>query len=265
MKQVINRLSVNTFGDSQKQSIIFVHGFPYDHTMWNSQIEALKENYYCVAYDVRGLGESPVGNRHFTMESFVDDLFYVIDELKLNKPVLCGLSMGGYIALRALDRNQDKFSSVILCDTRTHADDNTGKLKRSENIRIVNTEGHDKFVIPFVTNCFSEDAPKDQKELLDSTLTKCLKQNPAGVQSANFAIMSRIDTTHVLPNIKIPTLVLVGSFDRLTPTTVMRDMADQIPGSEFGIIPRAGHMTPIENPGAVNDLILGFLRRRIKG
>ena len=263
MKLNINEISVNTFGDSKNQPIVFIHGFPYDCTMWENQINVLKDDYYCVAYDVRGLGESGIGDGQYTMESFVDDLSAVINELKLNKPVICGLSMGGYIALRSVERNQDKFAGVIFCDTRSEADDNTGKLKRSEHIKLINTEGLAKFADQFVTNTFAEETPKEQEKMFSAVLDKARKQNPTGVKGCIIAIMSRTDTTPSLQKIKIPALVIVGSFDKLTPTTVMRDMADKIPDSEFGIIPRTGHMSPLENPAAVNDLIKGFLKRRI--
>ncbi|MEG8946132.1 alpha/beta fold hydrolase [Rosettibacter firmus] len=264
MKLTVNGLSVNTFGEPSKQSIIFVHGFPFDHTMWNNQIEALKDEYYCVAYDVRGLGESYVGDGQYTMEFYVDDLFSIIDELKLQKPVLCGLSMGGYIALRAIERKQENFSALILCDTRSEADDNAGKLRRSSNINTINTEGLKKFVENFVPNCFADITIEEEKDLYLSVLNKSFNHNPTGVKGAIIAIMSRTDTTEFLPLIKIPTLILCGSFDKLTPPDVMRKMSEKIPDSEFAIIPRAGHMSPIENPGAVNDLIKGFLKRRLQ-
>lgn len=129
MKEIINGLSVFLEGSKKSKQIILVHGFPFDHTMWQSQIDVLSEKYFCVAYDIRGLGESPVGDGQYTMESFVDDLETVIDGLKLDKPVLCGLSMGGYISLRALERFENKFSAAIFCDTRSEADNNEGKLK----------------------------------------------------------------------------------------------------------------------------------------
>ncbi len=259
----INGLSVNTYGNSQNQPIIFVHGFPYDQSMWEYQIDFLKENFYCVTYDVRGLGNSYVGDGQYTLEFFVDDLFSIIKELNLHKPVLCGLSMGGYIALRSIEKNQNIFSALILCDTKADADDNAAKLKRAAGINQINTEGLIKFTDTFVTNCFAEETPKEQEELFLDTLYKSHKHNPVGVKGCIIAIMSRTDTNHVLPQIKIPTLVLCGSFDKLTPPTVMRDMANKIPKSEFGIIPQAGHMAPLENPDCVNDLIAGFLKRRI--
>ncbi|MEW6702163.1 MAG: alpha/beta fold hydrolase [Bacteroidota bacterium] len=263
MEFTINSLYVTAFGDSKNRSIVFVHGFPYDHSMWENQIEALKNEYYCVAYDVRGLGKSYVGDGQYTMEFFVDDLFAIINEMNLSKPVLCGLSMGGYIALRAVEKNQNAFAGLILCDTKSEPDDNDAKLKRSAGINQINTEGLIKFVDPFVTNCFADETPKEKEKIFLTTLFKTHKHDPVGVKGALIAIMSRTDTSPFLNKIRIPTLVLCGSFDKLTPPTVMRAMAEKIPGAEFAIIPGAGHMAPLENPGCVNDLIAGFLRRKI--
>jgi pimeloyl-ACP methyl ester carboxylesterase len=263
MKTNINGIAVYTYGDPKNKPIVFVHGFPYDHTMWEGQVKELQNEYYCVTYDVRGLGKSYIGDGQYTMEFYVDDLFMVIKEMKLRKPILCGLSMGGYIALRAIERNQNKFRALILCDTRAEADNNEGKIKRSANIDTINTRGLETFINKFVPTCFAKEAVKDKEEYYTSTLEKAHRNNPTGVKGAILAIMSRTDTTHVLPEIKIPTLVLCGSFDRLTPHQTMRKMAEQIPGSEFAIIPLSGHMSPVENPGAVNDLIKGFLKRRI--
>ena len=131
MQKTINDLNIYLDGDDKKQPIIFVHGFPFDHFMWDEQVKALGGDYYCIRYDIRGLGSSPAGDGQFTMEMFVDDLEKVIEELKLTKPILCGLSMGGYISLRAIERMQEKFSALILCDTKSAADDNEGKLKRA--------------------------------------------------------------------------------------------------------------------------------------
>jgi len=261
MKVSINGLSVNTFGDQNNQSIIFIHGFPYDHSMWENQINFLKEKYFCVAYDVRGLGESYVGDGQYTMEAYVNDLFSIINELKLKRPILCGLSMGGYIALRSVERSMETFKGLILCDTKSEADDDAAKLKRAAGINQINTEGLIKFVDVFVTNCFAEETPKEQEKMFLTTLFKAHKHDPIGIKGALIAIMSRTDTTSFLHKINIPTLVLGGSFDKLTPPTVMRYMAEKIPRSEFAIIPRAGHMSPLENPECVNDLIGGFLKR----
>ena len=261
MKFSINSLSVNTFGDQNNQPIIFIHGFPYDYSMWENQINILEEKYFCVAYDVRGLGESYVGDGQYTMEAYVNDLFSIINELKLKRPILCGLSMGGYISLRSVERNMEIFKGLILCDTKSEADDDIARLKRAASINQINTEGLIKFVNQFVTNCFAEETPKEQEKMFLTTLFKSHTHDPLGVKGALIAIMSRTDTTSFLHKINIPTLVLCGSFDKLTPPTVMRVMSEKIPRAEFAVIPRAGHMSPLENPECVNDLIEGFLKR----
>ncbi|KAF0149258.1 MAG: alpha/beta hydrolase fold protein [Ignavibacteria bacterium] len=261
MKYLINRIAVNTFGLPSNKPVVFIHGFPYDHSMWQNQIDCLKEEYFCVAYDVRGLGESEVGDGQYILEHFVDDLFSIIDELKLVSPFLCGLSMGGYIALRAVERNQELFGGLILCDTKAEADNDSAKITRANNIKMINTDGLDKFTEMFVTNCFADETPKQHEKMFSSILKKTQMNNPVGVKGCIIAIMSRTDTTNFLQQINLPTLVICGSFDKLTPPQVMRAMAERIPNSEFASIPFAGHMSPLENPDCVNDLMKGFLAK----
>lgn len=250
-------LSIFTKGNPQNEPIVFVHGFPYDHTMWDRQIAELKSNYYCVSYDIRGLGQSPIGDGQYTMESFADDLEFIIRELNLNKPILCGLSMGGYISLRSVERNQSIYSALILCDTRSEADNNEGKLKRAAGIKKINTIGIKEFVNEFVQNCFSPKSLKSEEYF--QTLKKSLNSDPVGVKGCLIAMLSRTDTTNYLSKIKIPTLILCGEDDRLTPPDVMQKMAEQIPNSKFVIVPDAGHMAPIENAEFVNSRIKRFL------
>lgn len=261
MKEIINGLSVFLEGNNKNQSIIFIHGFPYDHTMWKAQIDELSKNYLCVAYDIRGLGESPAGDGQFTMESFVDDLEIVVDELNLDKPVICGLSMGGYITLRALERMQDKFSAAILCDTRSEADNNEGKLKRAAAIKRINTEGLAPFASDFIKNCFADEFKTNKQTELNQIIEKSSGFNPIGVKGCLLAMLSRTDTTQSLSNIKIPTLLICGERDSLTPPSVMKEMFHKIPNAEFVEIKNAGHMTPIENPDEVNNAIKSFLNK----
>ena len=259
MKETINNLSVFIEGNSKNKSIVFLHGFPYDHTMWKAQINELSENYFCVAYDIRGLGESPVGDGQFTMESFVDDLETIITKLKLDKPILCGLSMGGYIGLRAMERMQEKFSSVILCDTRPDADNNEGKQKRSAAIKKINDEGLAPFAKDFITNCLGDFYKQNHKDDFEKRIAKSSTFNPIGVKGSLLAMIGRNDTTEYLSKIKIPALVLCGEFDALTPPPIMKAMGDKINGAEFVVIKNSGHMSPIENPKEVNSAINNFL------
>jgi pimeloyl-ACP methyl ester carboxylesterase len=261
MKKIINELSVFLSGNNQSRAIIFIHGFPYDHLMWKKQVEKFSKDYICVSYDVRGLGESPAGDGQFTMESFVDDLEIIVDELKLEKPVLCGLSMGGYISLRAMERFQNKFSALILCDTKPEADNNEGKLKRAVAIRQINTGKFDEFIETFVLKCFGENFISENNAEYSSVVDLSKKNSSIGVKGCLLAMLGRTDTTEHLNKINLPTLVICGSVDKLSPPDVMRSMANKISNSKFVLIENAGHMTPIENPNAVNNAIKDFLAK----
>ncbi len=259
MRKTINGLSVFISGSNDSKAIIFMHGFPFDHTMWQAQADEFGKDYLCVAYDIRGLGESPVGDGQFTMESFVDDLEMILDELKLNKPILCGLSMGGYISLRALEKMQERFSAAILCDTRSEADNNEGKLKRAAGIKRINKEGLAPFAKEFITNCFGDDFKQNKKDDLEKIIEKSSHFNPVGVKGCLLAMLNRSDTTTNLGKINTPTLLICGEQDALTPPSVMKDMFHKINKAEFVEVPNAGHMTPIENPQMVNKAIKDFL------
>jgi pimeloyl-ACP methyl ester carboxylesterase len=229
--------------------------------MWDYQIEELSKDYFCVTYDIRGLGESYIGDGQYTMEAFVWDLYSIMDELHLEKPILCGLSMGGYISLRAVEKEQNRFAGLILCDTRSESDDNDGKIKRSIAIDKISVQGVEAFVNEFVPNCFHPNMPKKLGEMYDRIFTLTKKQNSIGVKGALIAMLSRRDTTDSLTNIKIPTLVLVGVEDALTPPKVMKKLASKIKKSKFYVIPKAGHMSPLENPGYVNKKIKKFIEK----
>ncbi len=253
-------ISIYKQGNPLATSIIFVHGFPYDHLMWEKVISFLDKSYLCISYDILGLGNSPASDGQFTMESFVDDLEEILNELKLDKPVLCGLSMGGYIALRAVERMSPKFRGLILCDTKSEADNNETKLKRAAGIKKINELGVQKFVEDFVPGCFTEESIKSLRGYKE-TLARSLKSDPVGVKGCLLAMQGRTDTTSFLEKIKIPTLVICGEEDKLSPPSVMKSMADKIQSSEFVLIPKAAHMTPIENPEAVSKAILSFLKK----
>ena len=259
MKKNINGISVFTEGDEKQKALIFVHGFPYDHHMWKNQIDEFSSNHFCVLYDNRGLGESIVGDGQFTMEQFVDDLETILDELKLDKPVLCGLSMGGYISLRAVERMQNIFSGLILCDTKSEADDNPGKLKRAAAIQQINSGKFDELIETFVRNCFGDKFVEENNAGYREVVERSKKNSPLGVKGCLLAMAGRTDTTEDLSKINIPTLVICGSEDKLSPPNVMKPMSEKILNSKFVLIEEAGHMTPVEKPEEVNSAIKNFL------
>ncbi len=259
MNRKINSLSVNLFGSNKNQPLIFIHGFPFDHTLWEKQINYFEKKYFCIAYDVRGLGKSYVGDGQYTMEAYVNDLYSIIDELKLNKPVLIGHSMGGYITLRALEQQRIEFSGAVLCNTKAEADSDVAKLNRAEKIDLINTKGIKDFIVDFVPPCFAPETEKEQPKVYKAIFSKALTNNPVGVKGALIAMLSRTSTDEFISRTKLPVLLIAGAFDKLMHPVVLRKMSEKIKNSTFSIAPRAGHMAPAENTDFVNEMMEGFL------
>lgn len=159
MKTLIDNLSVYTKGNPSNPAIVFIHGFPFDHTLWDTIIEQLHQTYYCISYDLRGLGNSEVGHGQYTMESYVDDLEQIIVQLNLTHVILCGFSMGGYIALRASQR-LNNINALILANTTTSSDSDEAKLKRANAIQKITQEGLNPFLENFFMCCIFQKLPR---------------------------------------------------------------------------------------------------------
>lgn len=258
----INGINVTERGERKNQSIIFVHAFPLSSRMWEPQVEAMKDIYHLIVYDNRGFGESGENTDSLTIDSHVDDLFSIIDELKINKPVLCGLSMGGYISLRALEREQKRFKAVILCDTRSLADDNSGKIKRAEQIKQIKQGGRKEFDEGFLNNTLSPitlNGNNEKQKIVNFIKEIMSLQKDESVTGALLTMAARTDTTGFLENLSIPALVVVGEDDKLTPASPSRLMNAKIRNSELKIIPESGHFPNLENTKTYNEIIINFI------
>lgn len=261
MKPIINGIEVfyEDSGNSSALPIVLVHAFPLSHEMWQPQIASLASKYRVITYDIRGHGKSGIGDGQYMLEFFVDDLIGLLDFLQLNKAVLCGLSMGGYIVLRVAERNPERIYAMILADTQSKSDSNEAKIKRSAAIKMLKTKGVQAYADSFAKGAL---APENYSGKID--VVKKIKQiiesnTPLGIGGALLALAGRTDTTSFLSNVKIPTLIIVGESDALTPVALSEAMRNQIPGSELHIIRHAGHISNIENPDEFNKHLLNFL------
>lgn len=248
-------------GNPDAMPVVFLHGFPFSHAMWQQQLDAVGKSYRAVAYDLRGHGLSYVGDGQFTIEGHVDDLIALLDHLKILKAVVVGLSMGGYITLRALERNPERFRAVALCDTRSEADTNEAKLKRFAAIASVKKDGPAVFADGFVKAVFAPETISGRPKVVAPIRTTIERTDPLSIAGTLLALAARTDTTSTLPNIKVPTLILVGEHDPITPPAASQAMHERIPGSELHIVPGAAHMSNIENPEFFNEKLLQFLKR----
>ena len=248
-------------GDPAALPIVFLHGFPFSHHMWDAQTEVLSTAYRTIAYDLRGLGESSLGDGQYTVEGHVEDLLAVLEHFGIEKAVIVGLSLGGYITLRALESHPGRFRAAILCDTRSEADGNEAKINRARAIAAVKSRGSSWFADDFMHKVFAEASFTRIPKVLEQIRTTIARTPPLAIAGTLLALAARTDTTASLPAVTVPTLILVGEHDVTTPPEAARSMHEKIPGSEFHIIPDAAHMSAVENPDEVNRRMLEFLRK----
>lgn len=247
-------------GDKKNQSIIFIHGFAYDYSIWDAQIAFFSKDFYCIAYDVRGLGSLSDFDDQFSMEEYVDDLEELIASQNIKKPILCAMSMGGYIALRAIERFGDKIGGLILCDSVAFADSDEAKLKRAAAIKSIKKSGLKSFLEDFIPRCYGSSYIKSSFEEIKKRIKKSADFNPKGVIGALFAMISRTDTTSAIIKWKKPTLFVCGKEDALTPPQKMNELAKISQNGKLKIIKDAGHMSMVENPKEFNMVVERFLR-----
>ncbi|MFN0157103.1 MAG: alpha/beta fold hydrolase [Bacteroidota bacterium] len=263
MIATINAAPINYVdaGSPNAMPVVFLHGFPFSHEMWKPQLDVVSKSYRAVAYDIRGHGDSYVGDGQFTIEGHVDDLIALLDHLKIQRCVIVGLSMGGYVTLRALERNPERFTAAVLCDTRSEADGNEAKLKRAASIVAVKKSGSAAFADGFVKAVFAPETFTQNPAATEAIHRTIKLTQPLSIAGTLLALAARTDTTASLPSIKIPVLILVGEKDVVTPPAASQSMHEKIPGSELHLIPNAGHMSNIENPAEFNLHLLAFLKR----
>lgn len=252
-------ITFHEYGSGDK-TIIFVHGFIFDSLLWQRQIPALAEDHKIIVPDLRGFGESTDCDGMITMESYVDDLFEIIKEKGIKKPVLAGLSMGGYTVLRMAERSPERFSGLILFDTRAAADSDEAKLKRAAGVRILKQGGLRTYATTLMESVFSAGFKEREPDEFQGFIERASMVNPAGAIGALTAMMGRTNTTSFLESTPLPVLAICGEFDTLTPPTEMLQMMSNVKNGEFHIVPDAGHASPYENFTECNKLLTNFLR-----
>ncbi len=243
--------------------VLLVHGFPLTSTMWNPQIEELRRSYRMIAPDLRGFGESAAGaptDRYLSMEQYADDLAALLTALGVEKAVVMGLSMGGYISFAFYRKYPERVRALILCDTRSEPDSAEGRENRFKLIENVRREGARAAADTMVPNLFAPDTYKARPDLVAQLAGLIERNHPPGIIAAAGALADRPDSTPTLAHIKVPTLVINGKDDQLMPTDGARKMAQAIPDWQFSVVPHAGHMSNLENPEFFNQAVESFLK-----
>jgi len=242
--------------------VLFVHGFPLDHGMWRPQIDALCDSHRVIVPDLRGFGATDTTEGTVTMERFADDLAELLDALGVREPVtLCGLSMGGYIAWQFWRRHAKRLAALVLCDTRAAPDSPEAARGRLDTAEKVLKQGRLPLVRAMIPKLFAKTTREKNASLIEDVRRMIGRASPAGIAAALRGMAGREDVRPFLRRIDVPTVVLVGREDEISPVEEMRAIADDLPHCEFVVIPNAGHMAPLENPPATNEALTALLRR----
>ena len=253
-------ISLNCFDSGEGPPILFVHGFPLDHSMWRHQLDEFSSTHRVIAPDLRGFGQSGVTSGTVRMEQFADDLAALLDSLSVTEPVVfCGLSMGGYVGWQFFQRHRSRLKALIQCDTRAIADTPEGAANREKLARLVLENGTEPVAAAMLPNLFAEATTPARQAAVEETRQAVLRTSPDGIAAASLGMSVRPDVTNDLPSIDVPTLLIVGEEDRISTVEEMRTIATAIPNAGLAVIPSAGHMSPLENPEAVNTAIREFL------
>jgi 3-oxoadipate enol-lactonase len=238
--------------------VVLLHAFPLNRSMWEPQIAALLAECRCLVPDLRGFGASPKSGP-YSMDVYADDVIALLDALQIERAVVAGLSMGGYVALNIMRRYPRRVRALVLADTRAAADTAEGLQKRDELIALARSEGSPAIADRQITGLIGKSTREKQPELVERIRSLMAAESVDGIVGALQAMRARADSNPLLPTIDVPTLVVVGEEDVVTPVKDARAMHEQIPGSRLEIIPGAGHLSNLERPAAFNAALSDFV------
>ena len=239
--------------------IIFLHGFPFDKSMWAKQLDFFATTNRVIAIDIRGFGKSTDETTPLSIDIFSDDLMVFMNQLNISKAIICGLSMGGFIALNAQARFPDRFEAIILCDTQCIADTIEVKLNRYKTIDEIALNGTLNFNEAFIKKVFCKNSFTNKQEIV-TQLRSVVMANPEQIVINGLkALAERSETCSTLSEINIPTLIICGREDEVTPLEQSEFLHTSIKASVLHIIDNAGHVSNIEQPEEFNNEISKFL------
>lgn len=246
---------LHTFGSGPP--LVFVHGFPLDHRMWKGQL-SLADRRRLLLLDLGGFGGSPAPPPPPSIGAYADEVLRGMDLAGLDQAPLCGLSMGGYVLFELWRRARSRISALILCDTRAEADSPEARKARQANMELVR-DGRQRDVVDGMLSRLLGAVSLSDPTLVAEVRAMMATMTRAGLLYALEALKDRPDSVGTLGDIEVPVLLVVGVEDAITPPDASESMQRGVPGSRLASIPGAGHLSPLENPGAFNAALLSFL------
>lgn len=258
-RHTVNGVSLAVEKQGTGPAILFIHGYPLDHSIWDEQVAGL-DGWTRIAPDLRGMGRSDAPDLGYSMGTYAEDLLALLDSLGVRETVVCGLSMGGYIAFELLRRARHRITGLVLVDTRAEADTAEGKRAREVAMAQAREGGAEAIARAMLPRMLARTASEENPALVTRVQMMMASNEVSGILGALQAMRDRPDSTSLLSKLEgIPTLVMVGEDDQLAPVEASKAIAAGIPGARLEIVSGAGHLTPLERPQQCTSLMLDFL------
>ncbi|HWQ33779.1 MAG TPA: alpha/beta fold hydrolase [Blastocatellia bacterium] len=243
------------------QPVIFLHAFPLSQQMWNEQAAALSQTNRVITFDWRGFGESELRGDRFAMDLLAEDLAGLMNEIGIDRAVVCGLSMGGYAAFAFYRKYADRVKALILADTRAGADNEEGKRARLEMAELALQSGASAVADRMIHRLLAPVTLQNKPAIAERVRAIIAGNRPETIAAAQRGMAERPDSTELLATISCPTLIIVGSDDALTSPNEAEKMRDQISDAGLVVISEAGHLSNLEQPDDFNRAVANFLKQ----
>jgi pimeloyl-ACP methyl ester carboxylesterase len=260
MKIEESRPALSWREEGSGDALLLLHAFPLSSAMWGPQLSALGDEWRVIAPDFAGFGDSPSrSGGGASMDAYADDVASLLDTLEIEQAVVCGLSMGGYAAFAMQRRHPGRIRALVLCDTRPGPDTEAMRQNRRELVKRVRLEGMQPLVDNMLPRLLSPNTRYSRPDVTAHVEGMMRTVPPETAAGALIAMANRPDSTPLLRDINVPTLIVVGADDETTPPGESQMLARGIRGARLEILMDAGHLSSIEQPVAFNALLRSFL------
>lgn len=240
-------------------AVVFIHGYPFNRSLWTEQVTALAGTHRAVVPDLRGFGESGSGNMPSTMSRLARDVKLLLDHLHIERALIAGLSMGGYVTLAFQKEFKDRVSGLLLANTRAEQDSDEAKISRREQAEKALTEGMASIADSMLPKLLTPETVSKKPDLVKRIRDMMLKTDPKGAAAALLGMASREDFTTLLPEISVPVLIIAGRDDALIPMRHSERMHQAITDSRLAVIDHAAHVVNLEQAEAFNREMMQFV------
>lgn len=240
-------------------SVVLLHAFPANHALWLPAAQALLARYRVILPDLRGHGESDVGEGPATMEKHAADLARILDHAEVARAPFAGVSIGGYVLFEFWRRYRDRVAALILCDTKAQPDAPEARAGRLQSAADVLERGTEPFIESMLPKLMGKTTHATRPDLVDGARQMMLKMSPQDIAMVQRGMAERPDSRPTLKTITVPTLVVTGDEDTLTGIPEAELMRQNIPGAQMKVVPRAGHFSVWEQPEEAGKLVRQFL------